>query len=266
MNQLIRYVDSLGLGKTIYDGNFLVTLVFALLFLLWHRHNYHLSKKLGLILFGIFVSLSVLLSMILSWIVSGFSIFGPSDYLRTFIFNPLICLLAAKVQKMRVGVVLDVMTPTMLVLHGVGHIACPFLGCCVGISCSWGIWNPVVDEFVFPTQWLITLIALSAAVMIVRFEKRNDYEGSGRSYPIMLVSYGSVRFFVEFLKYEGTRYLGVTRMAIQSILMVLVGVVWLFTLEEIKRENNRKAEHNRQSRRIYSPQRASTGYPKEDKV
>lgn len=266
MNQLIRYVDSLGMGQTVYNSAGTVIKAAVLLFFILYRNKYRIPLWKTLVTAAVVILGTPCIISGLAWIDNGFENFEGGNILRAFTYFPLLLLLIAKLLKVPAGTMMDYATPSIMIWHIIGQSVCPFLGCCSGIPCSWGIWNPAYDEMVFPTQWLICLTVLAVMIYIMHYEKRHDYDGSGKAYPIMLVIYGPLRFLLEFLKQGEKVFLGISGLGIHALLMTLVGTVWLFTLEEIKRENNRKAERNRQSRRIYSPQRASTGYPKEDKV
>ena len=266
INNLIRYVDSIGMGQAVYDSAFPIICMALILFFVLYRNKYSIPLCKAVISAVLVILLTPRVTSVLALIDNGFKSFDGGNVLRTFTYFPLLIILIAKILKVPVGVMLDYMTPSIVIWNLIGQSVCPFLGCCAGIDCAWGIWNPFLEKRVFPVQWAICLALLGVLVMILRYQKRRGYDGKGKSYPIMLVVYGVIRFFLEFLKRGEKVIFGISGLGIHALFMATVGTVWLLTLEEIKLENKRKAERDRQGRRTYSPQRANIGYPKEDKI
>lgn len=254
INKLIHYVHDMGWGQVVYDSAFPVIVIAELIYCLVYRKKYDISKKQAIAAAFILIASSQTLSPALAWVENGFQSISGANILRVFVYLPLIGLLATKILNIPAGVMLDYFAPAIVLWHLIGQAACPFLGCCAGIPWEWGIWNPFLDELVFPIQWLICLVLLGVLLLILRYEKKHDYDGSGKAYPVMLVVYGVLRFFLEFLKQGHKVFLGISGLGIHALLMAAVGTIWLFTLEEIKLENKRKAESNRKKRRTYSPQ------------
>lgn len=249
INELIHYTHEMGWGQAIYDSAFLAYIIAPLIYYICYRKRYDLSLKQAFSLAAIMMFFVFLTSVVIAWVISGFRDFGNADLLRAFVWVPVFGVYAAKLLKLPTGVVLDYVAPAIVLQHGVCHIVCPFLGCCAGIPCKWGIWNPFLDEMVFPIQWVTCLVAAGVLVLILQYEKQHEYDGNGKAYPIFLIVYGIVRFFLEFLKRSEKIFLGISELGLQALFMVLVGTIWIFTMHEIKVEKERKAELNRLTRR-----------------
>lgn len=249
INGLIHYVHDRGWGQAVYDGAFPVVNVSVILYYLLNRKKYRIPLWKALVACVFTIGGISRLNMFTALIVNGFQDTGGGNILRSFTYFPLICLLTAKILREPPGKMLDYMGPAIYLWHAIGQSVCPFLGCCAGIPWKWGIWNPFLEETVFPIQWAICLAVLGAMILMLRMVRQQNYDGSGTAYPTMLVVYGIARFFLEFLKRDGQLWLGITELGYQALFMALVGTIWLFTKEEIQRENERKAGNKRQLRK-----------------
>lgn len=239
INELIRYVDRAGLRQVVYDGAFPVIVVTLLAFYLLYGRKYSLPWQKRVWAWVMTIAGIRLLNPILAWVVNGLDSEASANILYAFVYFPLICLLTAKLLRVKTGVMLDYMTPSILIWHCIGQSVCAFFGCCAGISCSWGIWNPLLDRTVFPIQWTISLAVLLVFLFMLRYARKRQYNGSGRVYPIMLILTGSIRFFLEFLKDSTKIFLGMTELSFHALFMMLVGTIWLLVLEEIRLEIER---------------------------
>ena len=242
INQFIQYIDECGLGQTVYDAAFPVIIATLLCYMWFHRKKYDipLLKALGIV--AIIVLVMPRVFWVVAWIEYGFRDPNGSNVIRAFAFMPLVFLLTAKLLKLPFAVVADFAAPMMLIWNIIGQSVCPFLGCCRGISCSWGIWNPLTDSILVPVQWMICLAAIAILVFLLWYEKKHQYCPEGKLYPIFLVSWGGARFLLEYLRDNEKIIMGLSRYALHALFMVLVGMVWLFTIEEIQAENKRKSD------------------------
>lgn len=232
MNELIRTIYDMGLGKTFYDLFFVLGFVSVLLGLLWF------GKKLSLPLWKIAVTvlivypLVVLWMFIMFWMESGFHTWGGNNIVRIFIYVPLFGLPVAKWLKIDNKRMLSLLSFGPLLVHGVSHFGCIFFGCCSGFPCSFGIYNPFYEDIRFPIQPIeaITAVAI-VAYLFIRARKKN-YIPDGFEYPIMLVLFGSTRFVFEFFRYYDQRLFWViSNLAIHALFMFVVGIVWIVILK-----------------------------------
>lgn len=170
--------------------------------------------------------------LVLAWIENGFQNWGANNIVRVYVYAPLICILAAKLLKIPSRKMIDYLAPSMVLQQVIGHSVCPFVGCCNGYPCSWGIWHPAIDSRVFPIQWLECIVALLILLYLLYIAKRENYVGTGKVYAMFLVTFGGTRFFLEFLRDNEKLFLGISNLALHALFMVLVGTVWLMVLEE----------------------------------
>ena len=252
VNETIRYVEKMGWGQAIYDGAFPTIIAVLLVFYLLYRKNYAIPWWKALLTWVITIAGTGGLNSFLAWALKGFQEGGSANILYAFPYFPLLCLLVAKLLKVKPGIMLEYMAPAIVIWHIIGQSVCPFFGCCAGITCDWGIWNPLLDRMVFPIQWLICLMAFLVLLFMLQYVKKRQYSGSGRVYPIMLILLGSTRFFLEFLKDATKIFLGLTELSLHALFMVLVGTVWYLTLEEIRLEKEHAKEKNRNHKSMQS--------------
>ena len=245
VNELIRYVDKMGWRQAVYDGAFQVIIVVLLIFSLVYCRYYALPRWKALIAWGITVLGVPRLNGALTLVLHGFQPDAGANILYVFTYFPLLILLTAKLLKVKAGSMLDYMMPFIVIWHIIGQAVCPFFGCCAGIPCAWGIWNPLLDRNVFPVQWAISLMALLVLIWMLRYAKKRQYDGSGYGYPLMLILLGGTRFFLEFLKDSTKIFLGLTELSLHALFMVLVGTVWYLALEEIRLEKKHVIQDNK---------------------
>ena len=122
------------------------------------------------------------------------------------------------------------------------RIACTITGCCRGYPFELGVYNPIVGERLFPIQLLEAFVSILIVGYVFWREKKNNFVSDGKNVPIILISYGITRFFLEFLHDNGQVFLGMDYMHFHCILMILVGVVCWFILnkEKPKKKNQDK--------------------------
>ena len=244
INRLIRYISECDLGRTVYDAAFPVIIVALLCYMWFHRKKYDIPLVKALAIVGILILATPRVSWLAAWIEYGFRAPEGGNVIRAFAFMPLVFLLTAKILRLPFALVVDFTAPMMLIWNIIGQSVCPFLGCCRGISCSWGIWNPLTDSILVPVQWMICLAGVAILVFLLWYEKKHLYCAQGKLYPILLVSWGGARFLLEYLRDNEKIIMGLSRYALYALFMVLVGMVWLFTIEEIQLENKRKSDQN----------------------
>ena len=89
MNDLIRYLADIGMGKTLYDVFFALGFVSVMTGLIcWGRKlNFPLWKTIVLVL--IVYPVVVLWMFVMYWIESGFTSWGGNNIVRIFVYVPL---------------------------------------------------------------------------------------------------------------------------------------------------------------------------------
>jgi len=240
INDLIRYCHEQGWSSTIYTGGAMAAIVFQFFFLIIYRKKYNFSLKQYVILFSISTPLQYFSMFFLAWVENGFQNWGANNIVRSFVYFPLFFALAAKVAKVPTGKVIDFAAPSQALNQAIGHLVCPFAGCCQGYACSWGIWNPITETRLFPNQWLECLVALVIFFYLYRLARRENYSGTGKIYAMFLVTFGGTRFLLEFLRDGDKLFLGISNLALHALFMVLVGTIWLMVMYEKEKQQEHK--------------------------
>jgi hypothetical protein len=227
MNALIQSAHEAGLDQFFYNLFFVLGFVSVLVGLVWY------GKKLGFPLWKTAVTvcivypLVVLWMFIMFWMESGFTTWGGNNIVRIFIYVPLIGMPVARLLKLDGKKTLALLSFAPLLVHGVSHLGCIFLGCCSGYPCSFGIYNPFYQEIRFPIQPIEALTAIAIVVYLFYRAKKRNYLPDGREYPLMLILFGSTRFLFEFLRNNDKMFWGISNLALHALFMFIVGLVWL---------------------------------------
>ncbi len=126
--------------------------------------------------------------------------------------------------------------PCALML-AIGRIGCFLNGCCYGVITSnklLGVKFPDVDGLRYPTQLFYVFFNFFIFVLLCFIEKRYPYKRLERPvlFPTFLVSYGLMRFFVDFLR-DGDRLFGLRVAQWTSFVAIGVGL-WAFYKASLK--------------------------------
>jgi len=116
-------------------------------------------------------------------------------------------------------------------IHGFGRIGCFMAGCCYGIPYT-GIGSVIYPEHsfavpgvqLFPVQLTEAFLLFIIGGLILYFQMKKDFRYTIELY---LVLYGTVRFILEFLRYDSVRGIWGILSAAQwiSIFVVFVGLI-----------------------------------------
>ena len=131
-----------------------------------------------------------------------------------FIFASLTSVVYARVKRLPLAKLADILGPSVAIGHVFGRLGCFFNGCCYGKACHlpWAVTFPPPHVMhgipVHPTQLYEALgnLAIFAGLTAVYRRKRFD----GQIWWLYVLSYGALRFVIEFFRgdYEKTYYLG----------------------------------------------------------
>ena len=103
-----------------------------------------------------------------------------------------------KKNKLSLRTMLDLFAPYIALGEAIGRIGCFLNGCCYGKEVSWGIYFPVHDARLHPTQ-LYTFAGLLLAFFLLKKFQKNNF-GSGKVFVLYLILASSLRFVVEFFR------------------------------------------------------------------
>jgi len=256
VNRLIVYCDKIGISDAIYNGVVIVAFVLQFLFLIFYRKKYQISLKQAIITVITVYPIGYFWMLVLSWVENGFKNWGSNNIVRVFVWLPLIAIPIAAILKLEKRTMTDYLAPSMALQQTIGHLVCPMVGCCCGYPCEWGIWNPEEETYLFPNQWLECIVAFAIFFALIIFASKTGYDKKGRLYPAFLISFGTTRFLLEFLRDNDKLFWGISNLALHALLMVIVGCVWLIRLRKWEKEKARKKV-------IYPPQKRKNKSAKE---
>ena len=227
LNVLIAKVYEAGLSNLVYNLFAVFGYVCVLVFALVYRKHYDISKRDAILIPLLLYILGGIWIRLIGWAESGFTYFGANNIVKGFSFFPLFGLLVAKWFKKDFRLVMDFTAPCFPLTQFVCHLACPFAGCCCGYPMAHGLWNPLYDTYLFPSQLLESFVGGIITVVCILIARKNKYEVTGKIYPIFLILFGGTRFFLEFLRDNTKLFWGISDLALWALLMVVVGTVWL---------------------------------------
>jgi len=103
-----------------------------------------------------------------------------------------------KARKLSVSKMLDLLVPYLALGQSIGRIGCFLNGCCFGREVSWGIYFPIHDATLHPTQLYLSGGYFIIFILLKRYQKFSEIPG------LVFVSYlilaSSLRFGVEFFR------------------------------------------------------------------
>ena len=230
MNNLIRLIYEAGASKIFYDIFFAWGFVSVLLGLLFYGRKLKFPIwKIVVTVFIVYPAV-VLWMFVMFWMESGFTSWGGNNIVRIFVYVPLVGWPVAKLLKVDVKKMLALLSFGPLLVHGISHFGCIFVGCCHGYPASFGIYHPVSQNILFPIQPIEALTAVAIVVFLLLRSRKKQYEPDGYEYPLMLVLFGSTRFMFEFLRDNDKLFWGISNLAIHALFMFIVGVIWITIL------------------------------------
>ena len=110
-----------------------------------------------------------------------------------------------RLKKMPVLSTLDLIAPFIALGHSIGRIGCFLNGCCYGKPVPWGIYFPVHNERLHPTQLYESFGLLLLFFLLKRYEKRPHADGE--VFCVYLILAAALRFPNEFLRADHTEIL-----------------------------------------------------------
>ena len=222
---MIKAIYEAGYSNIIYYVFHVLGFVGVFIFNIFYGKKYGLSPTKSILTTLIVYPLVYVWIYIQCWIESGFTRFGGNNIVRGFIYIPLIAILASKPLKIKWKTICDFIAPCVCVCHGISHMGCIFVGCCHGYESRFGIYHPSLETILFPVQIFEALTALLIVAFIVIRAHKTKFVPDGKSFPIMLILFGSTRFLWEFARDNKKLWLGCSSLAFHALFMFIVGIV-----------------------------------------
>ena len=222
---MIKTVFEAGLSLPMYYVFHILGYLCVLFFNIWFGEKYNIKRWQSILTTFVVYGITYIWIYIQYWIESGFTDFGGNNMVRGFVYIPLIALPVACILKIKWKNMCDFIAPCVCISFGISHIGCIFVGCCKGFPNSWGIYHPYEKITLFPVQLFEAATALIIVLLLVYRVKKISYRSDGLSFPIMLLCYGSTRFFWEFARNNRKILWGCSSLAFHALFMALVGGV-----------------------------------------
>ncbi len=131
-----------------------------------------------------------------------------------------------KKKKLSIYGVLDLMSPFVALGQAIGRVGCLLNGCCFGEISKFGLYFPVHNLTLIPTQ-IYSSLALVFIFIVLRFSQDRPHK-TGEIFFAYLILYSAKRFFIEFWRADNPIILfGLTLFQLMSIAVFLLAV-WKF--------------------------------------
>jgi phosphatidylglycerol:prolipoprotein diacylglycerol transferase len=118
------------------------------------------------------------------------------------------------------------------------RLGCFFAGCCLGVQAHHGVHFPNDPEGFYrvPIQLIEVVFDVGIFILLIVLEKKKI--NKGYLYPIFMVSYGFIRFILEFWRDTAKHFYGLSNGQIFAFISVIIGCIWIMLLYR-KKENVR---------------------------
>lgn len=156
---------------------------------------------------------------------SGVSFFG-SVYLI-----PLVMPLVGRMLRLKGQTVLDLCAPCVAIMISCIRIGCLLGGCCGG-------WVVYIGDiyFAWPTQIMESIGDFLIFLWLGKLHRQRNREG--QLYPLLMIAYSVLRFFIEFLRYSTEKWLIFSAGHGFAVIAILAASLWL-TIQKRKDQTKR---------------------------
>ena len=110
-------------------------------------------------------------------------------------------LLYAKIRKMPLKKITDLMTPFALLFNAIARFGCLLAGCCFGARSTWGLALYGVTRFPSP----VFESALCLIILVIILVWKPERKRPGILLPLFLITYSAGRFVLEFYRGDASR-------------------------------------------------------------
>lgn len=224
----------------------LAMVAYIITFILFGK-GFGFSRIKSLLLGLIAASVSYLVIILITWVDNGFTGFGAQNAVRGFVFFPFLIYFLAKASHTDYRKLCDFNGFPGILWYGLGHLACLTEGCCHGFAYYEGttmykIAYALTGTNMLPNQLVESIAALITAAVLLIIIIKKKFQAKGYTYFLMLIIYGTQRFFFEFFRdnkkiivfselKSANGQFGISELAIWSLAMVVVGVIFLVCMK-----------------------------------
>lgn len=136
---------------------------------------------------------------------------------------------------------IDLLAPSLPIIHGIGRIGCFFAGCCYGMHYD-GPFHIIFENStvapngvaLFPIQLVESILNISAGIVILLYTRRTRKQG--QAIGMYIIYYSIMRFILEFFRGDAARGIALNISTSQWISLLLLPIgIFLFLGIKIKR-------------------------------
>lgn len=227
-------------------------IVIYLVFFTFYGKHFGISKIKSLVLGICGMIIYLMLVKFLAWAETGFRYFGSENGIRVYVCLPIFIFLLAKFAKVEPLKLFDMQAAACVLMYGVSHFACVFAGCCHGFAYYEGttmykIAHMLTGTNMLPLQIFESLTGLAVFLLVYIVGRKKNYQTNGRLFCLWYLTFGAARFFWEFLRdnvkviriapmTQADGYIGISSLAIWSVLMVLAGFLMLYIIHNVEQK------------------------------
>lgn len=235
-----------------------ISYIAALLFVMLYGKKYGVSKFKSVLMMICGMICYLFLLKFLAWAEGGFKSFGAENAIRAYVFLPLLIWGLSKLGKIDTLVAYDLIGMGTLLGYGVGHYACIFAGCCHGFRYYEGTFMykiafALTGTNMLPLQFFEATSAMLIFAILLIVAAKMKYKTNGRLFCLWFWLYGVTRFMWEFLRdnkkvvvfaplEQADGNIGISSLAIWSLLMVAAGVVVYLNIWKTEKEKENKGK------------------------
>lgn len=224
-----------------YYGMYLVGFAIMMLVNLKTHNKYELTKKNAVVFTLITYVAGVCGAMVMGNMYTAAMVKYDGGYSNVAIFGAVfftpilmsvVTLLAAKPWRK----VMDLLAPGIFIILTCAKFGCFMNACCPGRECSFGIYNPILELKVFPSQLFESITMCFVVAFCFWYGFRCKKHISGSLYPVTAAIYSVTRFCWEFMRYYKTdeiRHMmfGLTYWQFWCVVVIVVSIIWVVLLK-----------------------------------
>lgn len=200
----------------------------GMLLCIFHRRRLFALRGWQCIVFTLLLTaVGVAGAMLLYYLECG-SIGGVSFYGSVFLI-PLTMPLMGILFGLKPGQTMDLCGPCVAIMIGCMRFSCFWTGCCGGWLASVGGLS-----FAWPTQIMDSIGDFAIMTWLLQSEEKRPR--IGRLYPMFMIAYSVMRFFLEFLRNTAKDWLCLSHGQWFAIAALLIGLVWCVWNEKTARK------------------------------
>jgi len=145
-------------------------------------------------------------------------------------------LIYLKKKKLDIGLTLDLIAPYIALAQAIGRIGCLLNGCCYGHISVCGLYFPVHNEILIPSQAYSSLANLSIFILLRLI--RSKVTTKGNIFVLYLLLYSTKRFVIEFFRADTPKDIwGFSIFQVMSIAIFIIAIAVLIIRTRWKNSN-----------------------------